>query len=113
MSMMMPEDRYSDRYTDNRDDGYWGLPDPDRQPAFYDMVATKRALAFVVDFILIVIIAALIVPFTALPTALTRSMLHDCATKRREPETRVLMLVRGTCRNGTVNPPPTPSQVCA
>ncbi|WP_417278447.1 RDD family protein [Celeribacter sp.] len=65
MSMMMPEDRYSDRYTDSRDEAHWGLPDPDHQPAFYDMVATKRALAFVVDFILIVIIAALIVPFTA------------------------------------------------
>lgn len=47
------------------DDSQWGLPDPDRQPAFYDSVATKRALAFLVDLIIGVVLAALIVPFTA------------------------------------------------
>lgn len=46
-------------------DQHWGLPDPDRQPAFYDAVPTKRVLAFVVDLIVGVVIAALIVPFTA------------------------------------------------
>ncbi|WP_255571932.1 RDD family protein [Celeribacter sp. PS-C1] len=59
--MMMPEDRFGD----SRDEIHWGLPDPDRQSAFYDMVATKRALAFLVDLIIGVVIAALIVPFTA------------------------------------------------
>ncbi|ATG46341.1 hypothetical protein CEW89_01410 [Celeribacter ethanolicus] len=46
-------------------DDHWGLPDPDRQPGFYDSLPTKRALAFVVDLIVSVVIAALIVPFTA------------------------------------------------
>ncbi|WP_425429529.1 RDD family protein [Celeribacter neptunius] len=47
------------------DDRHWGLPDPERQPEFYDSVPTKRALAFLVDLIVSVVIAALIVPFTA------------------------------------------------
>lgn len=46
-------------------DDLWGLPDPDRQPDFYASVPAKRALAFVIDLIAGVLIAALIVPFTA------------------------------------------------
>ncbi|MDQ1848227.1 RDD family protein [Gemmobacter fulvus] len=40
------------------------LPDPDRQAEFYAGVPTKRALAWVVDTILIALITAVIVPFT-------------------------------------------------
>nr|WP_319251564.1 RDD family protein [uncultured Celeribacter sp.] len=47
------------------DSSNWGLPEPERQPDFYDAVPTKRALAFLVDTIIAVLIAALIVPFTA------------------------------------------------
>jgi|TARA_E500000305_G_C4024965_1_gene241235 uncharacterized RDD family membrane protein YckC len=47
------------------DTALWGLPDPERQPGFYDAVPTKRALAFVVDLIVTTLIAAMIVPFTA------------------------------------------------
>ena len=41
------------------------LPDPDTQPQFYDGVAIKRLLAWVVDTILIVLVAVAILPFTA------------------------------------------------
>lgn len=41
------------------------LPDPDMQPEFYEGVATKRLLAWVVDCVLVFVISALIVPFTA------------------------------------------------
>lgn len=41
------------------------LPDPDTQPQFYDGVAIKRLLAWVVDTILIVLVAIAILPFTA------------------------------------------------
>ncbi|AJE47659.1 RDD family protein [Celeribacter indicus] len=47
------------------DSTLWGLPDPAAQSAFYDAVPTKRLLAFVVDLIVTVVIAALIVPLTA------------------------------------------------
>lgn len=40
------------------------LPDPDRQAEFYAGVPTKRALAWVIDTILIALITAVIVPFT-------------------------------------------------
>jgi uncharacterized RDD family membrane protein YckC len=42
-----------------------GLPDPVREAAFYDGVALKRLLAWVVDMILIALASVLIVPFTA------------------------------------------------
>lgn len=41
------------------------LPDPHRQPAFYDGVVIKRGIAWVIDVMLIGILSALIVPFTA------------------------------------------------
>ncbi|MCW9042324.1 MAG: RDD family protein [Pseudopelagicola sp.] len=41
------------------------LPDPDTQPEFYADVPTKRLVAFVIDTILSIIIAILILPFTA------------------------------------------------
>ncbi|MDZ4134056.1 MAG: RDD family protein [Paracoccaceae bacterium] len=41
------------------------LPDPIRHAEFYDGVATKRGLAWVVDLILTFLICLLILPFTA------------------------------------------------
>ncbi len=41
------------------------LPDPDRQPQFYDAVPAKRLIAWVVDTLLVVVLCVLIVPFTA------------------------------------------------
>lgn len=40
-------------------------PDPERHAAFYDGVLTKRFLAWVLDLVLIALITAMIVPFTA------------------------------------------------
>lgn len=42
-----------------------GLPDPISQSAFYESVPAKRLVAFVVDLVVIVLLSALIVPFTA------------------------------------------------
>jgi hypothetical protein len=41
------------------------LPDPQYQAEFYDGVAVKRGIAWVVDTVLITLITVLIVPFTA------------------------------------------------
>ena len=41
------------------------LPDPDVQAEFYDGVTAKRLFAFLIDSVLIFILAALVVPFTA------------------------------------------------
>lgn len=41
------------------------LPDPDRHAEFYADVPVKRALAWAVDTVLITLLTALIVPFTA------------------------------------------------
>jgi len=41
------------------------LPDPQRQPQFYDSIPAKRFLAWIIDTVLIVAICALILPFTA------------------------------------------------
>lgn len=41
------------------------LPNPDLQPAFYAGVAPKRALAWVIDVILIAFLCLLVLPFTA------------------------------------------------
>ena len=41
------------------------LPDPDTQPQFYDGVATKRLLAWVVDTIMIALVSVVVLPFTA------------------------------------------------
>ncbi len=43
----------------------WGLPDPAAKPEFYADVPTKRAIAWVFDTLLIALITAIIVPFTA------------------------------------------------
>lgn len=43
----------------------WHLPDPQTQPEFYNDVAMKRLIAFVLDTILIALISVVIVPFTA------------------------------------------------
>ncbi|WP_323783134.1 RDD family protein [Thalassovita sp.] len=43
----------------------WHLPDPHTQPEFYDDVALKRLIAFVVDTVLIALICVAILPFTA------------------------------------------------
>lgn len=40
-------------------------PDPDRHAGFYDGVLSKRFFAWVLDIVLILIVTALIVPFTA------------------------------------------------
>ena len=42
----------------------WRLPDPALQPAFYADVPLKRFLAFLVDFVLLLILAAVLVIFT-------------------------------------------------
>lgn len=42
-----------------------GLPDPLREPAFYEGVATKRALAWVIDEALIFALCLVALPFTA------------------------------------------------
>jgi uncharacterized RDD family membrane protein YckC len=42
-----------------------GLPDPARAGQFYDGVALKRGLAWVIDVALIAVLSALVVPFTA------------------------------------------------
>jgi uncharacterized RDD family membrane protein YckC len=40
-------------------------PDPERHASFYDGVVSKRFLAWAMDMVLILIVTALIVPFTA------------------------------------------------
>ncbi|QOL80350.1 RDD family protein [Pseudooceanicola spongiae] len=41
------------------------LPDPDHSPEFYDSVAMKRGFAWVIDAIVITLVALVIVPLTA------------------------------------------------
>ena len=43
----------------------YGLPDPAREPAFYEGVATKRALAWVADVGITFALCLLVLPFTA------------------------------------------------
>ncbi|WP_244515604.1 RDD family protein [Pacificibacter marinus] len=47
------------------DDTLWGLPDPHSQSSFYENMPAKRLIAFVIDLVVVVVLAALIVPFTA------------------------------------------------
>ncbi|MCC7319843.1 MAG: RDD family protein [Rubellimicrobium sp.] len=42
-----------------------GLPDPRQAPEFYEGVAVKRLVAFVVDSLLTLVLSLLILPFTA------------------------------------------------
>lgn len=44
---------------------YSRLPDPEYQAEFYRDVAPKRAIAWVVDTILIALLTAIVIPFTA------------------------------------------------
>lgn len=44
---------------------YQGLPDPRTHAAFYDGVLIKRALAWVIDVVMIAVLCMLILPFTA------------------------------------------------
>lgn len=44
---------------------YWGLPDPQTDFAFYDGVARKRLLAWVVDVIITAVLVLVAIPFTA------------------------------------------------
>ncbi|HDR28063.1 RDD family protein [Rhodovulum sp.] len=46
-------------------DPLWGLPDPVLHAEFYRNVPTKRLVAWVVDTVLILLIALLVLPFTA------------------------------------------------
>jgi uncharacterized RDD family membrane protein YckC len=45
-------------------DTSWGLPDPARSPELYADVPLKRFLAWVVDFVVIAVLTAIVVPFT-------------------------------------------------
>ena len=45
---------------------YLGLPGPATKPAFYDGVLIKRLLAWVIDTVVIIVMCALILPFTLL-----------------------------------------------
>lgn len=50
-------------YSDMRYDT--ALPDPDRHAAFYDGVALKRGLAWVVDTLFVTLLVLVAIPFTA------------------------------------------------
>ncbi|MEL7013322.1 MAG: RDD family protein [Pseudomonadota bacterium] len=43
----------------------WHLPDPATQPEFYRDVPSKRAIAWVIDSVLVLILCIVILPFTA------------------------------------------------
>ncbi len=49
----------------NQDHSTWALPDPVTQVAFYRDVPAKRLIAFVIDTVIITLIALLLVPLTA------------------------------------------------
>ena len=46
-------------------DHTWHLPDPVTQPDFYSDVPSKRAIAWVIDSVLVLILCVVILPFTA------------------------------------------------
>ena len=43
----------------------WHIPDPVTQPEFYQDVPSKRAIAWVIDSVLVLLVCLLILPFTA------------------------------------------------
>ncbi|MEO0772941.1 MAG: RDD family protein [Pseudomonadota bacterium] len=43
----------------------WHIPDPDTQPEFYQDIPAKRALAWVIDSVMVLLLCLLILPFTA------------------------------------------------
>ncbi len=45
-------------------DARWGLPDPELAPELYADIPLKRFLAWVVDFVVIAVLTAIVVPFT-------------------------------------------------
>lgn len=47
----------------------WGLPDPVRQAEFYADVTAKRAIAWVLDIVLIAMLTGLVILFTAFVAA--------------------------------------------
>ncbi len=47
------------------DQRWWGLPDPDSQAEFYADVPAKRALAWVIDSVLVGTVTLLMLPLTA------------------------------------------------
>ncbi|SIO13351.1 RDD family protein [Rhodovulum sp. ES.010] len=51
-------------------DRHWGLPDPDLHAAFYDGIPTKRLVAWVVDTVIVILLALLALPFTAFAAVL-------------------------------------------
>lgn len=55
---------------------HWGLPDPDRQAEFYADVPLKRLLAWVVDTVLILLISALVILFTAFAALFVLPLLY-------------------------------------
>ncbi|ABA78795.1 RDD family protein [Rhodobacter sphaeroides] len=54
------------------------LPDPDRHAEFYADVPLKRGLAWVIDMVLISLLTALIVPFTAFTALFYLPLLFLC-----------------------------------
>lgn len=51
-------------------DPYWGLPDPDLHAEFYADIPVKRLVAWVVDTVLVILLALLALPFTAFAAVL-------------------------------------------
>jgi uncharacterized RDD family membrane protein YckC len=45
-------------------DARWGLPDPEVSPELYADVPLKRLVAWIVDFVVIAVLTAIVVPFT-------------------------------------------------
>ncbi|MEM7731947.1 MAG: RDD family protein [Pseudomonadota bacterium] len=43
----------------------WHIPDPTTQPEFYQDIPAKRALAWVIDSVMVLLLCLLILPFTA------------------------------------------------
>ena len=52
-------------YTQSRSYSHSALPDPSTAPEFYDGVLFKRAAAWGIDVVLVAILCALLLPFTA------------------------------------------------
>ena len=72
------------------------LPDPDTQPEFYADIASKRALAWVVDVIAITAISLLITPLTLFMSILIFPVFYFCVGYAY----RVVTLARGSATWG-------------
>ncbi len=53
-------------------------PDPERHAAFYSGVPTKRLFAWLIDMVLIALVTAIIVPFTAFTALFFLPLLYLC-----------------------------------